>query len=91
MSQREFDKLLSCLPSLSPEQFAALRRQLDEFDRPRAKAKQPVTPRKPGKGASATVFDLLERDGLIGCIKGKPGSPTDLATNPKHMDGFGGG
>ena len=46
---------------------------------------------KARQGASATVFDLLERDGLIGCIKGKPGSPTDLATNPKHMEGFGGG
>ena len=91
MSQREFNQLLSRLPSLSPEQLATLRRQLDEFDEPRAKAKQPVTPREPGKGASVTVFDLLERDGLIGCIKGKPSSPTDLATNPKHMEGFGGG
>lgn len=37
-----------------------------------------------------TAFDLLARAGLIGCIKGAPGGPTDLATNPSHMEGFGG-
>jgi hypothetical protein len=34
-----------------------------------------------------TAFDLMSKAGLIGCIKG---GPTDLATNPAHMEGFGG-
>lgn len=33
-----------------------------------------------------TAYDALKRQGLIGCML--PG-PTDLATNPSHMDGFG--
>jgi hypothetical protein len=37
-----------------------------------------------------TVFDVLQRAGLIGCIPGAPGSPTDLSTNPIHREGFGG-
>jgi hypothetical protein len=36
-----------------------------------------------------TVFDLLDRAGTIGCIKGAPRSPADLSTNPRHMEGFG--
>jgi len=35
---------------------------------------------------SETVYDVLERKGLIGCIKG---GPADLSTNPTHMEGFG--
>jgi len=37
-----------------------------------------------------TAFDVLARAGLIGCLKAAPGGPTDLATNPSHMEGFGG-
>jgi predicted DNA-binding antitoxin AbrB/MazE fold protein len=33
-----------------------------------------------------TLFELLDEAGLIGCIKD---GPTDLSTNPKHMEGFG--
>ena len=33
-----------------------------------------------------TVFDVLNRAGLIGCVKG---GATDLSTNPKYMEGFG--
>jgi hypothetical protein len=36
-----------------------------------------------------TVFDLLSRAGLIGCVRTAPGTPTDLGTDPKHMEGFG--
>jgi hypothetical protein len=36
-----------------------------------------------------TVFDVLHRAGLIGCIPGMPESPTDLSTNAIHMEGFG--
>ncbi len=38
-----------------------------------------------------TAFDVLSRAGLIGCIKGASGTPTDLSTNPRHMEGFGRG
>lgn len=38
----------------------------------------------------ATAFDIFKRAGLIGCLKGEAGAPTDLATNPAHMEGFGG-
>lgn len=37
-----------------------------------------------------TAFDVMTRAGLIGCLKAAPGTPTDLATNPDHMEGFGG-
>lgn len=33
-----------------------------------------------------TLFDRVERAGLIGCLKG---APADLSTNPKYMEGFG--
>lgn len=36
-----------------------------------------------------TAYDLASRAGLIGCLRGAPRSPTDLSTNPKHMEGFG--
>ncbi len=32
-----------------------------------------------------TLFDLLDRAGLVGCVDG----PTDLSTNPKYMEDFG--
>lgn len=37
----------------------------------------------------ASVFDLLNRAGIIGCVQGPSDFATDLATNPAHMDGFG--
>lgn len=39
--------------------------------------------------AEDSAFDVANRAGLIGCIQGSAGSPTDLSTNPKHMEGFG--
>ena len=36
-----------------------------------------------------TVFDLLSRAGLIGCVDGAVDGPTDLSTNSDHMEGFG--
>jgi predicted transcriptional regulator len=44
---------------------------------------------KHGLPQEANVFDVLSRAGMIGCIKGSSVAPTDLATNPEHMDGFG--
>jgi hypothetical protein len=34
---------------------------------------------------SRTLFDVLTERGILGCFEG----PTDLSTNPKHMEGFG--
>lgn len=39
--------------------------------------------------ADETAFDVLSRAGLIGALKAAPGTPSDLATNPAHMEGFG--
>lgn len=33
-----------------------------------------------------SLFDRAKRAGLIGCLNG---SPSDLSTNPKYMEGFG--
>lgn len=38
--------------------------------------------------AEESVFDSLNRAGLIGCID-DPNLPTDLSTNPKYLEGFG--
>jgi hypothetical protein len=85
MSRREFNQLLSSLGALSPEQLAMLRRELDsKIARPRYARRKPA-----GKSADETVFDVMERAGLIGCLKGMPRTPNDLSTNPKHMEGFG--
>jgi hypothetical protein len=32
-----------------------------------------------------TLYDVLAERGILGCFDG----PTDLSTNPKHMEGFG--
>jgi len=52
-----------------------------------ASAGNPAPPAPAGVEESA--FDGASRTGLIGCIHGAPRSPTDLSTNPKHMEGFG--
>jgi hypothetical protein len=87
MSQREFNQLLNSLNALSPEQLATLRRELDS----KMVSPVPDAGKRPGKRAEETAFDVMERAGLIGCLKGAPHTPTDLSTNPKHMEGFGGG
>ena len=87
MSQREFNQLLSSLNALSPEQLATLRRELDSKIAP----PPPANAKQAGSPIEETVFDVLERSRLIGCLKGKPGTPTDLSTNPEHMAGFGRG
>jgi hypothetical protein len=87
MSHREFNQLLTSLRALSPEQLAALRRELDR------KLSEPVPAgtKVRTKPAEETVFEAMERSGFIGCLKGLPHTPSDLSTNPKHMEGFGGG
>jgi hypothetical protein len=87
VSSREFNQLLNSLGSLSADQLAALRRELDiKLAPPR-----PTKSKRKGNVVEDTVFDLLDRAGLIGCVTGRSGSPTDLSTNPTHMEGFGGG
>ncbi len=79
MTQREFNDILRSLQALSPAQLRRLRRELDaQLDHNAAH-----------KGAEETAFDVLNRAGLIGCLEGAPRSPTDLSTNPRHMEGFG--
>jgi hypothetical protein len=39
-----------------------------------------------GEAAPAkSLYDVLTERGILGCFDG----PTDLSTNPKHMEGFG--
>jgi hypothetical protein len=45
---------------------------------------QPRPPIRPT--VETSVFDILDRLGLIGCIEGSPDSPTDLSTNPDHLE-----
>jgi len=47
-------------------------------------------PRSPlPETVETSVFDILDRLELIGSIEGSLDSPTDLSTNPAHMEGFG--
>jgi hypothetical protein len=87
MTHHEFHHLLSGINALSPEQMRQLRRELDrKLAAPsRARAKKAAVP------SEVTVFDLIEKAGLIGCIKGLPRTATGLSTNAKHMEGFGRG
>ena len=41
------------------------------------------------QGSDVSVFGLLNEAGIVGCIKGDVWAPTDLRTNPRHMEGFG--
>ena len=52
-----------------------------------AKGARPATPAT--SDTEETAYDVASRAGLIGCLQGAPRSPTDLSTNPKHMEGFG--
>ncbi len=53
----------------------------------RVKRARPAAPA--AENTEETAYDIARRAGLIGCLKGTPRSPTDLSTNPKHMEGFG--
>ena len=85
MSHREFNDLLNSLKGLSPQQLATLRHEVDC----NLASSRPARAKQAGEHDEETVFDVMERAGLIGCLQGGPGTPTDLATNPKHMEGFG--
>jgi plasmid stabilization system protein ParE len=87
MTQSDFNHLLSSIKALSPDQMRRLARELQT--RLATPGERPASV-KSAADAEGTAYDLASRAGLIGCIKGAPSSPTDLATNPKHMEGFGG-
>jgi hypothetical protein len=44
-----------------------------------------------GHAPEENAYEVASRAGLIGCLGGEPGSPTDLSTNPEHMKDFGRG
>ena len=81
---------ITCWPASAlshPSNLATLRRELDS-----KLTSSPSLPHVKQAGpAEETAFDRLESAGLIGCLIGMPGTPTDLSTNPKHMEGFGHG
>jgi hypothetical protein len=86
MTHSEFNHLLSSINGLSPDQMRRLYRELQS--RMTATGRQAVPA---PADADESAYDLAQRAGLIGCIQGAPRSPTDLSTNPKHMEGFGRG
>jgi hypothetical protein len=89
MTQSDFSRILSSIDALSSEQMRLLLVELE--------SKIATTGNPPAAGSTndsareETAFDVASRAGVIGCIKGTPRSPTDLSTNPKHMEGFGRG
>jgi len=88
MTHNEFNHILSSITALSPAQMRRLARELET--RLAATAGKRLASAKAARQESEeTAFDVASRAGLIGCIKGAPRSPTDLSTNPKHMEGFG--
>ncbi len=81
MNQNEFNHLVRSVPTLSPEQMELLRNKLESYM---------AAPRSERHHTSEeSAYALLRRAGVIGCIEGKADSPTDLSTNPAHMEGFG--
>jgi hypothetical protein len=50
----------------------------------------PLAEKKPelgeANGRAETPYEILSRHGLIGCIEG---TPADLSTNKKYMQGYG--
>jgi hypothetical protein len=89
MSRSEFAHILSSIGTLSPGQVRQLLRALESklAATARKRRAQKITSKRADAGDIA--FDVANRACLIGCIKGAPRSPTDLSTNPKHMEGFG--
>jgi hypothetical protein len=54
---------------------------------PAALQSQTIAAVEPNGDATAqkSLYDVLTERGILGCFDG----PTDLSTNPKHMEGFG--
>jgi hypothetical protein len=79
---------------LDPDQIARLSSLAAEMGKPLpVVVNDALAAYHPEQGEQAaksdeTFFDLASRLGLVGCIQG---TPSDLSTNPKHMEGFGQG
>jgi len=84
MTHDEFKHVLTSTNALSPDQMRRLARELESKIASTGKPAAPAA-----VDAEECAFDVASRAGLIGCIKGAPRSPTDMSTNPKHMEGFG--
>jgi hypothetical protein len=84
MTHSDFNHILSSINTLSPDQMRQLYCELQSKLAAKGKQAAPAP-----ANAEESAYDLASRAGLIGCIKSEPGSPTDLSTNPKHMEGFG--
>ena len=89
MTHSDFNHLLSSLPALSAEQMRRLARELEARLAVTAATRPAPAKTAAAPDAEETAYDMARRAGLIGCIKGASRSPTDLSTNPKHMEGFG--
>lgn len=89
MSHNEFNHILATINTLSPEQMVRLFHELES--KLAVVAKAPDAAGANGNSPEESAFEVANRAGLIGCIKAAPRSPTDLSTNPKHMEGFGRG
>ena len=78
--------------TLSPQQRQALARLAEQtgkshaelIDELLAKAAS-TTSDSPEVVTDNSLYDVLSERGMLGCFDG----PTDLATNPMHMEGFG--
>ncbi len=84
ITHNEFNHILTSINALSPDQMRRLARELESRIASTGKPAAPAA-----ADAEESAFDVASRAGLIGCIKGAPRSPTDLSTNPKHIEGFG--
>jgi hypothetical protein len=89
MTQSDFNHLLATINALTPAQMRRLARELETRLTTAPRKRRASTKASAGQDAEETAYDLASRAGLIGCIPGAPHSPTDLSTNPKHMEGFG--
>jgi len=79
--------------TLSPQQRQALARLAEQtgkshaelIDELLANAALSTTPDSPEVVTDKSLYEVLSERGMLGCFDG----PTDLATNPRHMEGFG--
>ena len=78
--------------ALTAEQKARLAKLADQVGKPwpevldEALASYPTRLSQQNHGGEESFYDAASRLGFIGCMKG---TPPDLSTNPKYMDGFG--
>ena len=74
--------------TLDDATYAALARRAERYGLSveRWLAEELAAPATSKSPPGETALDAFERVGAIGCVKG---GPSDVATNPKYMEGFG--